>query len=175
MVIVRFLLALAALGGSLPLAATTLERLNLTQLIDRSNGIVRGKVTDARTELRGRIIYTKYRFQVTDRAKGDAAGWIEVAAPGGTANGLKQTFPGSPRLALNGEYVVFLWRGPSGMIQVLGLAQGLFEVKPLGGGDAQLSRGSIDAEFVDAQGKPAEEPQISLTWSELKKKAEGAK
>jgi hypothetical protein len=57
------------------------------------------------------------------------------------------------------------------MTQVLGLAQGLFDVKPLGNGDAQLSRGAIDAEFVDAQGKPADDPQITMTWFELKKKA----
>jgi hypothetical protein len=72
----RSSLAILTMGLLMPLAATTLERLNLDQLISRSTGIVRGRVLDARTELRGRIIYTKYRFQITDRAKGDAATWL---------------------------------------------------------------------------------------------------
>jgi hypothetical protein len=111
------------------LSAATLERLSTDEMISKSTAIVRGKVLSSRTAFRGPMIYTYSRVQVLERWKGAEASEVEVATPGGKANGMEQTFSGAPALAAGSEYMLFLWTGKSGMTQVIGLSQGVFDIK----------------------------------------------
>jgi hypothetical protein len=52
----------------------------------------------------------------------------EIALPGGQIGGFSQRFDGVPVLAPGQEFVAFLWTGPSGRTQFLGLSQGFFDV-----------------------------------------------
>ena len=135
-----------------PLLCATLERLSLDEMITRSTAIVRAKVTGSYAAYSGRLIYTHYTVQVSERLKGGSLGSMDVAVPGGAVNGLRQTVDGAPEFQPGDEYVFFLWTGKSGLTQVMGLTQGLFAI-PAGtsadpvatrtpGGDLMLARGS---------------------------------
>src|SRR5579859_3953663 len=110
------------------LSAATLQRLSLDDMIGKSTAIVRGKVASSYSAAAGPIVYTHYVVQVSERYKGGAGNTVDVAIPGGTLNGLRQTFAGTPSFNTGEEYVFFLWTGKSGVTQVIGLTQGLFAV-----------------------------------------------
>ena len=125
----RLLSAFALFSCALPLQCATLERLSLDDMIAKSTAIIRGKAVSSHAAFSGRIIYTHYSIQVSESYKG-GAGTLDVAVPGGVADGLRQAISGAPELQLGREYVLFLWTGPSGITQIIGLTQGLFSVTP---------------------------------------------
>src|SRR5271155_3296819 len=108
--------------------ATTLQQLSLDDMIQQSTGIVRAKVTGSSMTLRGQNVYTYYHLQILETAKpyGKPGAEIDVAVPGGTANGMRQVVVGAPELTTGSQYVVFLWTSRSGLTQIIGLSQGLF-------------------------------------------------
>lgn len=160
------LLILSVLGG-LCAGATSLEKLSMEQLVDRSTSIVQGVVTDSYAMQRGAVIYTNYRVQVSKAHKGAAVSTIEVSVPGGQFNGLRQSFSGTPRLDRGAEYVIFVWTSRSGINHTIGLAQGVFDVKTGPGGQVLLTRGAIDAVMLDPNGKEAQDKGFSLPMSRL--------
>ena len=97
-----------------PLQSATLERLSLDDMIAKSTLIVRGKVAGASAAASGPVIYTHYTVQVSERFKGQAASTIDVTVPGGTANGLRQTFAGAPTLKPGDDFLFFLYTGRDG-------------------------------------------------------------
>jgi hypothetical protein len=154
--------------------ATTLQKLSLDDMIHQSTGIVRGKVIGSRAGLRGQNIYTYYRLHVLEaekavRAGKDIAGEdIEVAVPGGTANGMRQVAIGSPELTAGSEYVVFLWTGKSGLTQIIGLSQGLFLAVRDASGRINLSRPATDELMVDRSGHQVPAEALGLEWSAVR-------
>src|SRR5436190_2080149 len=103
-------------------SATTLERLTVDAMVEKSNSIVRGKVVSSQGEVRNGMIFTKYLVQVDESWKGNPGRIVEVFVPGGVANGLRQTIPGAPALEQGDEFVLFLWAGASGRQQIIGLS-----------------------------------------------------
>src|SRR5690348_7019689 len=91
------------------LGAATLSRLTLDDMINQSTAIVRARITGSYAAARGPVIYTFYQAQVTAQWKGATQTAVEIAVPGGTANGLRQTFPGTPQLTEGKEYLLFVW------------------------------------------------------------------
>lgn len=160
------LLVLSMFGLGL-LSAATLEQLSLDTMIQKSTGIVGGTVTDVSTELRGPVVYTRYRVQVSERYKGTAGAQMDVFVPGGRYGTLTQTFPGSPALAKGQEYLLFLWAGKSGMRQVVGMSQGLFDVKRESSGEVMVVRRAAEATVVDSSGKLVEDTPVSLRLREM--------
>ena len=51
---------------------------------------------------------------------------------GGVAGGIRQSVSGAPELKPGQEYVLFLWTSRSGLTQVIGLSQGLFQLSEEG-------------------------------------------
>ena len=95
-----------------------------------STAIVRARVTGTYAAAQGTAeIYTHYQLQVAERWKGAEAATLDIVVPGGTANGLRQSFSGTPKLIIGREYVLFLWTGPSGRTHITGLSQGVFDLK----------------------------------------------
>src|SRR5436190_24187523 len=78
------------------LGAATLSRLTLDDMINQSTTIVRARISGSYAAARGSFIYTFYQAQVTGQWKGASQAIVEIAVPGGTANGLRQVFPGPP-------------------------------------------------------------------------------
>ena len=171
----RFALATLLAFCWAPLQGATLERLSLEDMALQATAIVRGKVLGSAGEFHGPVIYTHYRFQVTERYKGNAQGTIDVAAPGGVVNGVRQSVAGSPQLAYGEEYVLLLWAGKSGMNQIIGLTQGLFTVAKSAERDPTAVRNPSTELMLDrATGQAVRDERLSLRLSELRTKISGA-
>lgn len=162
-----FILGLTLAGVTA--GATTLEKLSLDDMVQKSTAIVRARATGSSSILRGSMIYTVYRLQVAEVLKGSMPpGAAEVHVPGGTYGRYRQSIAGSPVLEPGVDYVLFLWTSPRGLVQVIGLSQGVFEVKQGASGEPVLVRGRIDAEFVDAAGRAAVDTGMSVSLGSLR-------
>src|SRR5579884_1388897 len=118
-----FLLALCATAP-----AATLQFLTLDEMSAQSTAIVRGSVIGSHTITRGPVLYTVYTLHVTEALKGRAGQTIDIAVPGGVANGIQQTYAGAPPLLAGVDYIIFAWQSKSGLNLIIGLSQGLFVV-----------------------------------------------
>jgi hypothetical protein len=167
---VRSLLIAAWLSGSLAfLQAATLERLSLDETIQESTAIVRGRVLGSHAAFRGSVIYTHYRVQVLERWKGGIQSTLEVLVPGGVSAGLRQTYTGVPELVNGKEYVLFLWTGRSGLTQIIGYTQGVFELpKAAGKGETMAHRAASTETMLDrATGRPVKDEPLRISLSAL--------
>jgi hypothetical protein len=155
--------SLAGLG-----VAATLERLSMDDMVQKSTDIVRVRVLGSSPSYRGAAgraatIYTHYTVQVEERWKGSAAQQMDVAVPGGTIQNVRQTFPGAPVLEQGSEYVLFLWTSPTGLTQIIGLSQGLLNLKVDASGSPLLRRGPVTETMVDALGNVVVDAPFSTT------------
>lgn len=128
-ILVLFVLACLSARGA------TLEQMSIEDLTRESTSIVRGSVGESRSAQIGPLIYTFTTLRIAENLKGEAVREVEIALPGGRIGDLSQRFGGVPQLEAGKEYLVFLWRGPSGLTQVTGLSQGLVEIKDAAGSD----------------------------------------
>jgi hypothetical protein len=149
-------------------AATTLQRLSTDDMIRQSTAIVRVKVTVSSSALRGRDIYTHYQFQILETLKSGAGPFAEVAVPGGVAGGLREMVPGAPTLTVGQEYVIFLWTSRSGLTQVIGLSQGLFNVLQDAAGNAVLVRPAAPGLMLDRAGHVVDDAAVTMKLSDLR-------
>jgi hypothetical protein len=154
------------------LGATTLERLSMDQMIAQSTYIVRARVQGGAGVLSNRTIYTKYSLQVTEQLKGSSAQTLQVLVPGGSANGLSQSVAGSPKLIPNSEMVLFLWQSPKGLIHVIGMQQGAFDIQKDATGTQFITRNAIsEATILDKTTLiPQSDTGFRMSLSELRSK-----
>ncbi len=165
------LLSLAAWTAS----AATLERLSLDQMTARSTAIVRARAVSNSGVQHGSALYTKTRFQVLERWKGPESDVVDVTEPGGTMGQITQTFPGVPRFTPGQEMVLFLWTGPSGRTQIIGLTQGAFDVaRNAATGEMEASRNPSGEMMLEpGTGKPVEDHPISIPLRRLERQVRG--
>src|SRR5690606_6220970 len=96
--------------------------------------------------------YTLYAFETAQQWKGAAIAGLEVAVPGGTYQGVTYSFGGTPELKAGEEYVLFLWTGPSGRTQIVGLSQGVFHVLRRADGAVVTRTDAEDSVFAGEEG-----------------------
>ncbi len=148
--------------------ATTLEKLTVEEMAQKATAVVRARATGSASVQRGSMIYTVYQLQVSEVLKGTLPpGAAEVYVPGGTYGRFRQSIAGSPTLVPGVEYVLFLWASPRGLVHVIGLSQGVFEIKS-SAGRTLLVRGKVEAEFVDRTGRAVEDSGIQLSLENLR-------
>jgi len=111
-----------------PVWGATLELLSINDLISKSSMIVQAQVTGSSASYTGTVIYTHYKVNVLAQWKGATQSTIDVMVPGGTANGMRQTYPGVPQLVAGQQYVLFLWTSSKGAIYTMGFTQGVFNL-----------------------------------------------
>jgi len=158
---------------ALPLPCATLERLSLDDMIAKSTSIVRGKVASSYAAFSGPVIYTHYTVQVSERLKGSGGATVDVAVPGGIANGLRQSFSGTPSFLNGDEFVFFLWTSKAGLTQVIGLTQGLFLIAPDGTSDPVATRSASHELMLDANGQSVKDQTLTMHLSELRTRISG--
>ena len=168
-----FILALVLATAA---GAATLQKLSLDEMIAQSTDIVRAKVGASSASFRGSanragMIYTHYTLTVSERYKGTGSTSLDVAVPGGTAQGYRQVFSGAPTLNAGDEFVFFLWTSRTGLTQIIGLTQGLFTLTTSGTG-AQMLKRSVSSEVMldPATGKPVVDAGLAITVDELKRR-----
>ncbi len=169
MTMVRVALAVWMLVWLLaPVRATTLERLSLDDMILKSTAIVRGRIVSSQASFHKTLIYTHYKIQVLERWKGSGDSVEEVVVPGGTAQGLRQSYAGTPRMTEGGEYLFFLWKGTSGLTHVIGLSQGAMRLSKDSKGNVVVGRAAISETMLDPKtGTPVGDSPVSLSLKEM--------
>ena len=150
------------------LHGTTLQQLSLDDMIRQSTAIVRGQVQPSNSDLRGSVIYTHYKIQVSEVLKGTPAILLDVGVPGGALGGKTQIFAGAPALAAGHDYVFFLWTSKSGLTQVIGLSQGLFAVTPNSSGVPMIVRAAATERMLNALGQTVADSDIQMLLSDLR-------
>lgn len=155
------------------LQATTLERLDLDEMIRKSTEIVRGRVSATGSVRRGSLIFTQATVSVTERLKGAGPPSVQVNIPGGIHGNERLTVSGAPRLREGYEYVLFLWTGKSGVTQVLGFSQGVFDLKAAEDGTAKTDgvayRAAIAETMLDSRtGQEVADRAVSFSLSDLR-------
>jgi hypothetical protein len=152
-----------------PSRGATLERLSFDDMINRSSMIVLGKVTASWAAFSGSVIYTHYQVQVSEQFKGASRTSVEVMTPGGTVNGLHQSFSGSPVLNTGDEFVFFLWTSKTGITWITGLTQGLFSVAGATGTDRMATRAASRELMLDPQtSRPVKDTVLAMKLSDLR-------
>jgi hypothetical protein len=155
--------------------AATLERLSLDEMIEKATAIVRGRIDSSQASFHGPIIYTHFSVQVLERWKGEDVARVDVVVPGGTAKGLHQTFAGTPQLLPGSEYVLFLWKGSSGLTHVIGLSQGVFTLKSDGKGGMLATRSASTEAMLDRQtGQVVSDETLQLRVGDLRSRVSAA-
>jgi hypothetical protein len=165
----RKLIILACAGTYLSsLPASTLQRLSLTDMIQKSTMVVRGTIQPGTSPvLRGSIIYTHYQLSVATAYKGTPGPLVDVAVPGGVLNGMQQPVAGAPTLIAGQDYVFFLWTSRSGLTQVIGLSQGLFNVTTNAQGQFIVSRGAATEPMVNSSGQSVTDSNLQMPLAQL--------
>jgi len=153
--------------------AATLEQLSDARLIDESTEIVRGTVVYCNFTYRQPVIWTVCEVNVAETFKGQPALKVQVAIPGGTSGGYRQSFEGTPTLTRNSEYLFFLWQGKSGLKQIMGLSQGLLNVAKDTNGNLIGVRGKTSEQMVNAAGQPVADTGINMPLSDLRARING--
>jgi hypothetical protein len=164
------IMAIAAAGlACLPnLQSSTLQRLSLNDMIQKSSMIVRGTIQPGSSAaLRGPLIYTHYQLAVTTAYKGAPGPVIDVAVPGGALNGMQQPVAGAPTLVPAQDYVFFLWTSRSGLTQVIGLSQGLFNITTNAQGQVMVSRGAATSPMVNSSGQSVTDSNLQMPLAQL--------
>jgi len=156
------------LAVCLSLSGATLEEMSLDDLTLKSTSIVRGTAGESRAARVGPLIYTFTTFRVAENLKGEPVHEVEIALPGGRIGELSQHFGGVPRLEAGAEYLVFLWRGASGVTQITGLSQGLIEVETGRTGE-QLAVRAPNADLVvsPGTGKAVKSTELRIPLADL--------
>jgi hypothetical protein len=171
----HFVFALVLTFCMRPLQGATLERLSLEDMIAKSTAVVRGRVVASFSQFHGPIIYTHYKIQVAESYKGKTGAAAEVIVPGGASGSVRQDVAGAPELKTDSEYVLFLWTGPSGLTQIMGLTQGIFAVPADGGVDPVLVRKATTELMLDPRTAQAVKDQrLSMPLSDLKSRIKSA-
>ena len=148
--------------------ATTLQQLSLDDMTLKSTAIVRGKVQQTDSILRGSIVYTGYRVQVSEQWKGSQTAQIDFVVLGGAAKGIHQSYSGAPALTSGQEYILFLWTSRSGLTQIIGLSQGAFNLNPVSSGDAMVTRFASTERVVDQAGNDAASVNFQMRLGDMR-------
>jgi hypothetical protein len=153
-----------------PLPGSTLLQLSLNDLITKSTMIVHGTVEPTYSDVRGSVIYTHYQVQVTKCYKGATVGTLDLAVPGGMLNGARQSVAGAPALAAGQDYFMFLWTSKTGLTQVIGLSQGLFQVITNSSGQLIVSRAAASERMLDSSGQIITDLNIQMPLTQMAKR-----
>jgi hypothetical protein len=151
------------------LAGATLERLSLEEMSQKSTVIARVRVLDSYAAAHGSNIYTHYRVAVAEQWKGSSQTELDVVVLGGEAGGFRQTFSGAPKLTAGREYLLFLWKSPSGLNHIIGFSQGVFDVLRAQTGETMAVRAAAAEQMLDSSGRPVRDQVTSLKLSDLRK------
>ena len=164
--------AAALLLSCSALPATTIPRLTFEQLIDASDMIASGRVTQTwgAWDAEHKYIWTHYVMNVEDSAKGSRIATVEFAEPGGNAGGSAMMIPGTVRYAVGESVVVFLSRMPNGYLRTTGWAQGKYGLDAAGRLHGSTLVGAEMVNVKDKSSGAALNTLEGVSLSELKRR-----
>jgi hypothetical protein len=153
--------------------AATLIHLTVEEMAERSSAAFLGRCVAVEGELDpGEFgMVTHNVFEVQEYYKGDLGRRVVISEPGGEVGGRVTHYPGTPQFQPGDEVVLFVWTGPSGRHQVIGLTQGSFRVaRDPQTGEIMLKQDSPMARVIEPRSHThrASAGPVSLTLSSLR-------
>jgi hypothetical protein len=146
----------------------TLQLLSLNDLISKSTSVVQAQVTSVAASYSGSVIYTHYQVNVLAQWKGATATSVDVMVPGGTAKGMRQTYPGVPQLSVGQQYVLFLWQPGKGPTYTMGFTQGVFTLAKDSAGNLTAAQMATTETMLSAgTGQAVKNQPISMPLAQL--------
>jgi hypothetical protein len=159
--------AVCLIFGLTRLSAATLVQLSLADMIGQSTAIEHAKVVSSWAAFTGSIVYTHYKLQVSERLKGQSI--TEIVVFGGVANGIRQSYSGTPQLNAGDDFVLFLWTNKAGMTHIVGMTQGLFAIARDGSADPAVTRAATQEHMLDGKtGHAVKDQTLTLKLSDLR-------
>ena len=110
--------------------ATTMVPLSLDQLVDASDEIVKGRVTETWTEpdLKTGLVWTYAQIEVTKTLKGEPGSIVILEQPGGKWGSKEARIEGVARFSVGEEGYFFVEHLESGHNVSVGMSQGKFNI-----------------------------------------------
>jgi hypothetical protein len=111
-------------------AATTVIKMDLPQLVQESDAIVQGHVSQVypQWDAAKKMIFTFVFVNVVDPVKGDQRSAVTVRQLGGAIGGLNMSVVGMPKFAQGDDVLLFLKNNNDGTYNVVGLGQGKYTI-----------------------------------------------
>ncbi len=161
----RLVSLLAVLSLALPMQAAVLIHLTFDEMTDQSSAIFLGRCVDVRSAWSNGDIVTHNVFEVTDYYKGNLGSRVTLTELGGQVGNTVAAYSGIPRFRVGEEAVLFVWTGPGGSHQALGLPQGKFRIKrDAKSGDISLTQTSAGEPMVEPPQHSHRESVESLSF-----------
>jgi hypothetical protein len=110
------------------LLATTVEKMELPQLVSASDSIVQGRVESVEARYEANRIYTYISITVDDPLKGNRHRTVLLRQLGGTIGAKRTWVPGMPQFNAGDEVILFLRDRHDGTFDVTGLNQGKYDI-----------------------------------------------
>jgi hypothetical protein len=111
-----------------PLFASTVQKMELPELVKASDSIVHGHVESVQARMEGRMVYTYTSVVVDDPLKGDRRQNVLLKHPGGSIGAMRMFVAGMPQFKAGDQVIVFLKNRQDGTYDVIGLNQGKYDV-----------------------------------------------
>lgn len=114
-----------------PAFATTLVGVDVPELTDASDSVVRGKVQKVESAWSGdgMQIFTEVEITVDETLKGSDQRTVKVVQPGGSVGDIGQRVDGMASFQKGEDVVVFLEKQGSRSFQLSGMAQGKYRIE----------------------------------------------
>lgn len=149
---ILFLTGVALLPLVVAASATTLVRMQFTELAQEATAVARLRCLVSESRWEGGEIWTETRFEVLEQEKGLLAGVATVRTMGGSAGRLHSRVDGVPVFRPGEEVYLFLWRRKGEAYSVLGWSQGTFRI-------GRNPRTGAEAVTQDSAAMPVFDPQ----------------
>lgn len=122
------LLTVLLIAGSM--AATTVMKLDLPQLVQESDTIVQGRVDQiySQWDADKKVIFTYVSINVEDPVKGEQRSVVTIKQLGGAIGAMNMSIVGMPRFVRGDDLLLFLKSNGDGTHHVVGLGQGKYTV-----------------------------------------------
>jgi len=111
-----------------PAFASTVQKMELPQLVSASHNIVQGRVESVEARYETNRIYTYVSVVVDDPLKGDRRRTVLLRQPGGKIGAKTLWVAGMPEFKVGDQVIVFLRNRQDGTFDVVGLNQGKYDI-----------------------------------------------
>ena len=113
-----------------PVLATTVAKLDMGQLVKRSDVIVQGQVQSVYSQWdeQRHLVFTYVSIRVDESLKGESRQSVLIRQVGGTVGTVQMSIAGVPQFKSGEMAVVFLKSQNDSTFQVVGMNQGLYEI-----------------------------------------------
>jgi hypothetical protein len=136
--VVATLLATCALASAA--SATTLARMDLSELAQSAQIVIRARCEGSQSLLAGGSIWTLYDFILLETLKGAPPQLLRIRLPGGRVGHLETKIDGVPKFRAGEEVVLFVEPTTDGNFSITSWAQGTFRVRNSAAGEPRLTQ-----------------------------------